>query len=237
MIDEPLRNFHCFLISSPFPLTEEFLNDSTCGPARTDVRAVIDEPRLNTGIRQCHCAEIPTDPSQPVLQIMNMGALSSTSQTIQAPAAPSRPTSSAFRLILTMRFFSDDLSRLRQKSKAKAPRYRHWLSAFRYSLSVAPSTARIATGRGALSKDFPRFPREECLVGACFFLPMTPPRSVGRHRGDPTCISAVGHCPFEARRKESQSAASIQTGVRSSRPAKSHRAAAGRHAGGGARAS
>ena len=121
-LDKPLRNLHCFLISSPFPLTEEFLNDSTCGPTRTDVRAVVDEPRLNTGIRQCHCAEIPTDPSQPVLQIMNMGALSSTSQTIQAPAAPSRPTSSAFRLILTMRFFSDDLSRLRQKSKAKAPR-------------------------------------------------------------------------------------------------------------------
>ena len=72
-LDKPLRNLHCFLISSPFPLTEEFLNDSTCGPARTDVRAVADEPRLNTGIRQCHCAEIPTDPSQPVLQIMNMG--------------------------------------------------------------------------------------------------------------------------------------------------------------------
>lgn len=237
MIDKPLRNFRCFLISSPFPLALEFLNDSTCGPARTDVRAVVDEPRLNTGIRQCHCAEIPTDPSQPVLQIMNMGGV--IIHVTDDPGSSSTITPNIISLpldtddeILQRRLVSI-ATEIEGESSPIAPLVER-LQVFPLR---CPSTARITTGRGALSKDFPRFPREECLVGACFFLPMTPPRSVGRHRGDPTCISAVGHCPFEARRKESQSAASIQTGVRSSRPAKSHRAAAGRHAGGGARAS
>lgn len=236
-LDKPLRNLHCFLISSPFPLTEEFLNDSTCGPARTDVRAVVDEPRLNTGIRQCHCAEIPTDPSQPVLQIMNMGGV--IIHVADDPGSSSTITPNIISLPLDT---DDEILQRRLVSIATEIEGE--------SSPIAPLVERLQVfplrcpldgennnwPRG-LIEGFPSFsprgvPRRRLLL-----LTHDAPRSVGRHRGDPTCISAVGHCPFEARRKESQSAASIQTGVRSSRPAKSHRAAAGRHAGGGARAS
>ena len=237
MLDEPLRNLHCFLISSPFPLTNEFLNDSTCGPARTDVRTVVDEPRLNTGIRQRHCAVTPTDPSQPFLQIVNMGGV--VIHIADDPGSSSTVTPNIASLPLD----TDDeilqrrpaliATEIEGKSSPVAP----LVECLQVFPLRCPFDGENNDWPRALSKDFPRFPREERLVGTSFFLPMTPPRSAGRHRGDPTCISAAGHCPFEARRSESRSAASIQTGVHSSQPAKSRRAAAGRHAGGGARAS
>ena len=198
---------------------------------------MVDKPRLDTGIRQRHCAATPTGPSQPVLQIMNMEGI--VIHVTDDPGSSSTVTPNIISLPLDT---DDEILKRRLVSIATEIEGE--------SSPIAPLVERLQIlplrcpfdgenndwPRG-LIEGLPSFPREECLVGACFFLPITLLRSVGHLRGDPTCISAAGRCPFEARLKESQSAASIQNGVRSSRPAKSRRAAAGRHAEGGARAS